>query len=53
LLVIGGGPGGLVCAGGAALLGARVALVEKHLLAADRLSIRPHSVSRWYNRRKA
>ncbi|WP_088893057.1 mercuric reductase [Leptolyngbya ohadii] len=35
LVVIGGGAAGLVTAGGAALLGAKVALVEKHLLGGD------------------
>lgn len=35
LLVIGGGSGGLVAAAGAAGLGAKVALVEKHLLGGD------------------
>jgi pyruvate/2-oxoglutarate dehydrogenase complex dihydrolipoamide dehydrogenase (E3) component len=35
LIVIGGGSAGLVAAGGAALLGARVALVEKNLLGGD------------------
>ena len=32
LVVLGGGPAGLVCAAGAAALGARVALVERDLL---------------------
>lgn len=35
LIVIGGGSAGLVAAGGAAILGARVALVEKNLLGGD------------------
>lgn len=35
LLVVGGGPAGLVAAVGAAGLGARVALVERHLLGGD------------------
>ncbi len=35
LIVIGGGSAGLVAAGGAGLLGARVALVEKNLLGGD------------------
>lgn len=35
LIVIGGGSAGLVAAGGAATLGARVALVEKHALGGD------------------
>jgi len=35
LLVVGGGTAGLVCAAGAAGVGARVALVEKHLLGGD------------------
>lgn len=35
LVVIGGGTAGLVTAGGAGLLGAKVALVEKHLLGGD------------------
>lgn len=39
LLVIGGGPAGLVTAFGAAGLGARVALVEKHLLGGDCLNV--------------
>lgn len=38
LVVLGGGTAGLVCAAGAAQLGARVALVEKHLLGGDCLS---------------
>ena len=38
LIVIGGGTAGLVCAAGAAGLGARVALVEKHLLGGDCLN---------------
>ena len=38
LLVIGGGPAGLVAARGAAALGARVALVECHLLGGDCLN---------------
>lgn len=39
LVVIGGGPAGLVCAAGAAGLGARVALVERHLLGGDCLNV--------------
>jgi pyruvate/2-oxoglutarate dehydrogenase complex dihydrolipoamide dehydrogenase (E3) component len=39
LLVIGGGSGGLVAAAGAAGLGAKVALVEKHLLGGDCLNV--------------
>jgi pyruvate/2-oxoglutarate dehydrogenase complex dihydrolipoamide dehydrogenase (E3) component len=35
LIVIGGGSAGLVAAGGAAVLGARVALIEKNLLGGD------------------
>lgn len=35
LIVIGGGSAGLVAAGGAALLGAKVALIEKNLLGGD------------------
>jgi pyruvate/2-oxoglutarate dehydrogenase complex dihydrolipoamide dehydrogenase (E3) component len=35
LVVVGAGPAGLVCAVGAAALGARVALVEKHRLGGD------------------
>jgi pyruvate/2-oxoglutarate dehydrogenase complex dihydrolipoamide dehydrogenase (E3) component len=35
LVVIGGGPAGLVCASAAAGLGARVALIEKHRLGGD------------------
>lgn len=38
LVVIGGGTAGLVTAGGAAALGAKVALVEKHLLGGDCLN---------------
>jgi pyruvate/2-oxoglutarate dehydrogenase complex dihydrolipoamide dehydrogenase (E3) component len=38
LVVIGGGPAGLVTAAGAAGLGAKVALVEKHLLGGDCLN---------------
>ncbi|GAB4425191.1 MAG: mercuric reductase [Anaerolineae bacterium] len=39
LVVIGGGSAGLVCAIGAAGLGARVALVERHLLGGDCLNV--------------
>ncbi|MBE7461872.1 MAG: mercuric reductase [Planctomycetes bacterium] len=39
LLVVGGGPAGLVAAAGAAGLGAKVALVEKHLLGGDCLNV--------------
>jgi len=39
LLVVGAGPAGLVVAVGAASLGARVALVEKHLLGGDCLNV--------------
>lgn len=39
LVVIGGGTAGLVCAAGAAGLGARVALIEKHLLGGDCLNV--------------
>ena len=35
LIVIGGGSAGLVAAGGAAILGAKVALIEKNLLGGD------------------
>ncbi len=35
LIVIGGGSAGLVAAGGSAILGARVALIEKNLLGGD------------------
>lgn len=38
LVVVGGGTAGLVCAAGAAGLGARVALVEKHRLGGDCLN---------------
>lgn len=38
LVVIGGGPAGLVTAGGASGVGARVALVERHLLGGDCLN---------------
>jgi pyruvate/2-oxoglutarate dehydrogenase complex dihydrolipoamide dehydrogenase (E3) component len=38
LVVVGGGTAGLVCAAGAAGLGARVALVERHLLGGDCLN---------------
>ena len=38
LVVIGGGTAGLVCAAGAAQLGAKVALVERHLLGGDCLN---------------
>src|SRR4051794_27071667 len=38
LVVIGGGTAGLVCAIGAAGLGARVALIERHLLGGDCLN---------------
>ncbi len=38
LVVLGAGPGGLVCAAGAAALGARVALVERHLMGGDCLN---------------
>jgi pyruvate/2-oxoglutarate dehydrogenase complex dihydrolipoamide dehydrogenase (E3) component len=39
LLVIGGGTAGLVAAAGAAGLGARVALIERHLLGGDCLNV--------------
>jgi len=39
LIVVGGGTAGLVTAAGAAGLGARVALVEKHLLGGDCLNV--------------
>ncbi|GFO54895.1 mercuric reductase [Geomonas sp. Red276] len=39
LVVVGGGTAGLVCAAGAAGLGARVALVERHLLGGDCLNV--------------
>ena len=39
LLVVGGGPAGLVAAAGAAGLGATVALVENHLLGGDCLNV--------------
>ena len=39
LVVVGGGTAGLVCAAGAAGLGARVALVEKNLLGGDCLNV--------------
>ena len=39
LLVIGGGTAGLVCAAGAAGLGARVALIERHLMGGDCLNV--------------
>jgi len=39
LVVLGGGTAGLVAAAGAARLGARVALVEKHLLGGDCLNV--------------
>jgi pyruvate/2-oxoglutarate dehydrogenase complex dihydrolipoamide dehydrogenase (E3) component len=35
LIVIGGGSAGLVTAGGAGILGAKVALIEKNLLGGD------------------
>src|SRR6266498_2233227 len=35
IVVIGGGSGGLVVAAGAAMLGAKVALIEKHKLGGD------------------
>ncbi|MFZ5584894.1 MAG: mercuric reductase [Thermodesulfobacteriota bacterium] len=38
LVVVGGGTAGLVCAAGAAGLGARVALVERHLMGGDCLN---------------
>jgi pyruvate/2-oxoglutarate dehydrogenase complex dihydrolipoamide dehydrogenase (E3) component len=38
LVVVGGGTAGLVCAAGAASLGARVALIEQHLLGGDCLN---------------
>jgi len=38
LVVIGAGTAGLVCAAGAAALGARVALIERHLLGGDCLN---------------
>ena len=39
LVVIGGGTAGLVCAAGAAGLGAKVALIEKHFLGGDCLNV--------------
>ncbi|MGE4159312.1 MAG: mercuric reductase [Planctomycetota bacterium] len=39
LVVVGAGPAGLVAAAGAASLGARVALVEKHLMGGDCLNV--------------
>ena len=39
LLVVGGGPAGLGAAAGAAGLGARVALIERHLLGGDCLNV--------------
>jgi pyruvate/2-oxoglutarate dehydrogenase complex dihydrolipoamide dehydrogenase (E3) component len=39
LVVVGGGPGGLMIASIAAALGARVALVERHLLGGDCLNV--------------
>ncbi len=39
LLVVGAGPAGLVAAAGAAGLGARVALVERHLMGGDCLNV--------------
>ena len=39
LVVVGGGPAGLIVAAGAAGLGAKVALVEKHLLGGDCLNV--------------
>lgn len=39
LVVVGGGTAGLVCAAGAAGLGAKVALIERHLLGGDCLNV--------------
>ncbi len=39
LAVLGAGTGGLVCAAGAAGLGAKVALIEKHLMGGDCLNV--------------
>src|SRR5580698_4547716 len=39
LVVIGGGPAGLICAAGASGLGAKVALVERDLLGGDCLNV--------------
>lgn len=39
LVVIGGGPAGLISAAGAAGLGAKVALIERHLLGGDCLNV--------------
>jgi pyruvate/2-oxoglutarate dehydrogenase complex dihydrolipoamide dehydrogenase (E3) component len=39
LVVIGAGTAGLICAAGAAALGAKVALVERHLLGGDCLNV--------------
>lgn len=39
LVVIGGGTAGLICAAGAAGLGAKVALIERHLLGGDCLNV--------------
>jgi pyruvate/2-oxoglutarate dehydrogenase complex dihydrolipoamide dehydrogenase (E3) component len=39
LVVVGGGTAGLICAAGAAGLGAKVALIERHLLGGDCLNV--------------
>ena len=39
LVVVGAGPAGLIAAAGAAGLGARVALVERHLMGGDCLNV--------------
>jgi alkyl hydroperoxide reductase subunit AhpF len=39
LVVIGAGPAGLIVAAGAAGLGAKVALIEKHLMGGDCLNV--------------
>ncbi len=39
LVVIGGGTAGLICAAGAAGLGAKVALIERHLMGGDCLNV--------------
>lgn len=39
MVVIGGGTAGLICAAGAAGLGAKVALIERHLLGGDCLNV--------------
>ena len=44
LVVVGAGTAGLICAAGAAGLGAKVALIERHLMGGDCLNVDRKSV---------